>query len=131
MRRNYKNPVLFLALVGAFLILNRASYQGYFSADDIANLSWTGAGPAWEYLKGVLTPRYFEHNFRPVGHFYFHAAEKWFGLDFPKYVAIVHALHLLNACLLWLLARRLGAPPFAAGAATVFFTLHMALFDAV
>jgi hypothetical protein len=51
------------------------------------------------------------------------------GLDFPVYVAVLHALHLLNVWLLWWIVRRLGAPPLAAAAACVFFGLHMALFD--
>jgi hypothetical protein len=35
----------------------------------------------------------------------------------------------LNVWLVWLVARRLGAPPFAVAAACLFFGLHMALFD--
>ena len=42
---------------------------------------------------------------------------------------MLQAFHLLNVWLLWLVARRLGAPPFAAAAACLFFGLHMALFD--
>jgi hypothetical protein len=56
--------------------------------------------------------------------------EELAGLDFPVYVAVLHAFHLLNVWLLWLLARRLGATTFAAAAACLFFGLHMALFDA-
>lgn len=123
--------VLFVVLAAAFLILNRGAYQGYFSDDDLDNLSWTRVGPASEYLKGVVTPRFFENNFRPVGHFYFHASERFFGLDFPKYVAVLHLFHLLNVWLVWMLARRLGASTFAAGGGTLFFAFHMALFDAV
>jgi hypothetical protein len=123
--------ILFGVLAAAFLILNRGAYQGYFSDDDLDNLSWTRVGPATEYLKGVVTPRFFENNFRPVGHFYFHASEKLFGLDFPKYVGMLQAFHLLNVWLVWLLARKLGATAFAAGAGVVFLALHMALFDAV
>jgi hypothetical protein len=64
-----------------------------------------------------------------VGHYYFHAVEELAGLDFPVYVAVLHAFHLLNVWLLWLLARRLGATAFATAAACLFFGLHMALFD--
>jgi hypothetical protein len=46
-------------------------------------------------------------------------------------VAVIHVIHLLNVWLLWLVARRLGAAPVAAGAACAFFAFHMALFDAV
>ena len=64
-----------------------------------------------------------------MGHYYFHAVEEIAGLNFPVYVAVLQAFHLLNVWLLWLVARRLGAPPFAAAAACLFFGLHMALFD--
>jgi hypothetical protein len=121
--------VLFLTFGALFLIVNRAAYQGYFQDDEIDNVSWTRFLPATEYLTGALTPRYFPNNFRPVGHFYFHATESAFGLHFPGYVAVIHVIHLLNVWLLWLLARRLGAPPLAAAAACLFFGLHMALFD--
>src|SRR5437868_2758077 len=127
----HRGLILFALLAAAFLILNRGAYQGYFADDDLDNLSWTRLGPSVEYLKGVATPRFFENNFRPVGHFYFRAVEAAFGLDFPKYVAVLHAIHLFNVWLIWLLARRLGATPFSAGAGAVFFAIHMALFDAV
>jgi hypothetical protein len=125
-----KKAALFLALAAAFLLLNRAAYQGYFQDDDLDNLGWTQFGPAVEYLKGVVTPQFFTNNFRPVGHFYFHEGALHFGLAFAKYVAVLHVVHLLNVCLLWRLLRRLGAREFAAGAACLVFGLHMALFDA-
>ena len=121
--------VLSLLLAAVFLILNRAAYQGYFQDDELDNLSWAPLLPAAEYLKIALAPRFQPNNFRPVGHFYFHAAEGLFDLEFPGYVATIHALHLFNVWLLWLLARRLGAPSLAASAACFFFALHMALFD--
>jgi hypothetical protein len=52
-------------------------------------------------------------------------------LDFPKYVAVLHVFHLLNVWMVWLLARRLGASALAAGAGSVLFVFHMALFDAI
>ena len=121
--------ILFTLLAALFLIVNRGAYAGYFQDDEIDNLSWAPYLSSLDFLKGALTPQFQPNNFRPVGHYYFHAAEKLFGLDFPKYVAIIHAIHLLNVWLLWLLARRLGAKPFAAGAACAFFAFHMALFD--
>jgi hypothetical protein len=125
-----KKAALFLALAAAFLLLNRAAYQGYFQDDDLDNLGWTQFGPAVEYLKGVATPRVFENNFRPVGHFYFREGALHLGLAFRKYVALLHGVHLLNVWLLWLLLRRMGVRELPAGAACVFFGLHMALFDA-
>jgi hypothetical protein len=121
----------FLLMAALFLAMNRGAYRGYFQDDEIDNLSWAPHVPVTDFLRGVVTPRFFVNNFRPVGHFYFHAAEEFFGLEFPGYVAVIHAIHLLNAWLLWLLTRRLGAAPLPAGAACAFFAFHMALFDAV
>src|SRR5947207_15541164 len=99
--------LLAVVLAGLFLAANREAYLSYFQDDEIANLSWTGYAPATEYLRDTLTPKFFQNNFRPVGYFYFHAAGNAFGLDFPKYVAGIHAIHLFNAWLVWFLARRL------------------------
>jgi hypothetical protein len=121
--------LLFVAFAAVFLTVNRDAYRGYFQDDEIANLSWTPNLKPLEFLQGVATPRFQPNNFRPVGHYYFHAVEGIAGLDFPVYVAVLHAFHLLNVWLLWLVTRRLGAAPFAAAAACLFFGLHMALFD--
>jgi hypothetical protein len=121
--------LLFVAFAALFLTVNRDAYRGYFQDDEIANLSWTPNLEPLEFLQGVVTPRFQPNNFRPVGHYYFHAVEEIAGLDFPVYVAVLHAFHLLNVWLLWLVMRRLGAAPFAAAAACLFFGLHMALFD--
>src|SRR5262245_21779554 len=107
---------LFVLLTVLFLLMNRGAYKGYFSDDEIDNLSWTPFITAGGFAKAAATPRFLEYNFRPVGHFYFHAMESRFGLDYPKYVGVIHFLHLLNCWLLWKLARRLGATPLAAGA---------------
>ena len=107
--------ILFLLLAAVFLVLNRAAYQGYFADDDINTLAWTRWGSASEYLKGVLTP-IDSQSYRAVGFYYFHVAGPAFGLDFPKYVASIHAIHLLDLWLLWLVMRRIGSPPLAAAA---------------
>jgi len=122
--------ILFLLLAAVFLVLNRAAYRGYFQDDEINSMAWTRWGTTWEYFKGTVSP-VFENSYRAVGFYYFHAAERAFGLDFPKYVAVIQALHLLTVWLLWLLMRRLGSPVLAAAAGCVFFALHAALFDAV
>ncbi len=123
--------ILFLLWAAAFLTVNRAAYRGYFQDDDFNTLSWTRSSPVSEYVEAALTPLFLTNNFRPVGHFYFRVAERFFGLDFRGYVAVIHLLHLLNIWLVWLLARRLGARPWPAAAACVFLGFHMALFDAL
>lgn len=122
--------ILFLLLAAVFLILNRDAYRGYFQDDEINSMAWTRWGPGIDFLKGTLTPIY-AGSFRAVGFYYFRLGEKLFGLDFPKYVAVIHAVHLLNVWMVWLLIRRLGTPAPAACAGVVFFALHPALFDVV
>jgi hypothetical protein len=125
-----KGMGLFLLFASAFLLLNRDAYQGYFQADEIGALDWTRWAPLSAYLKGAVSPVYTD-NFRAVGFLYFHLLGPVFKLDFWKYVAVLHAIHLLNVWLLWLLLRRLGAGVLAACAGCAFYGLHMALFDAV
>ena len=66
-----------------------------------------------------------------MGHLFYHEEWQFFGFAFPKYLATLHAFHFLNVWLVWLLARKLGARPFAAAAGCVFFALHMGYFEAV
>src|SRR4051812_22636396 len=117
--------ILFLTFAALFLVVNREAYSGYFQDDEIDNLSWAPYLTSLDYLKGLATPLYQPNNFRPVGHYYFHAVEAAVGLDFPVYVAVIHAIHLLNVWLLWLIARRLGATVLAAACACAFFGFHM------
>jgi hypothetical protein len=121
---------LLLATMALFLILNRAAYKGYFQDDDLETLGWAKTLPASELIRGLLSPQVPVHNFRPVGAFYYRVLGGCFGLDFPKFIATIHALHLLNIWLLWLLARRIGLSPLAAFAGAFFFGFHVALFDA-
>jgi len=121
--------VMMVGFVAVFLALNWRAYGGYFQDDEIDNLSWAPAVSSVEFLKGVVTPLYFQNNFRPVGHYYFHAVESVAGLEFPVYVGVLQGIHILNVWLLWLVARRLGARAGSAAAACCFFGLHMALFD--
>jgi hypothetical protein len=121
--------VLFLAMATLFLVANRAAYKSYFLDDELDNLSWAPSLSFSTFAEGLVTPQFLRGNFRPVGHFYFAVMGKRFGLDFPKYLFPIHALHLLNVWLVWLVARRLGASLFAAAAGAVFFAFHMAVFD--
>jgi hypothetical protein len=118
-----------VAFAALFLMLNGGAYSGYFQDDEIDNLSWAPYLSPLDFLAGAVTPRFQANNFRPVGHYYFHAVEEVAGLEFPVYVGVLQGFHLLNVWLLWLVTRRLGAAPFPAAAACLFFGLHMALFD--
>src|SRR3982074_2496677 len=96
-----------LATATLFLIANRAAYKGYFQDDELNNIAWTRNLPVAYYATAVLTPRFFPNNFRPVSHFYFREMSLLYGLDFPKYLPILHVAHLLNLWLVWSIARRL------------------------
>jgi hypothetical protein len=120
---------LLLAAAALFLIANRAAYRGYFQDDELNNISWTRDIAALDYAKAVLTPKFFNNNFRPVGHFYYRQMALWFGLDFPKYLPIMHLAHVLNIWLVWLLARRLGIGALAASLGTLFFVFDLAVFE--
>jgi hypothetical protein len=123
--------ILFLALAALFLIVNRPAYKGYFTDDDFDHLSWTRHAPMSEFVIGLLTPKFQTNNFRPMGHLFYHEEAQLFGFDFTKYLATTHLLHFLNIWLVWLLARRLGAKPFAAAAGCVLFAFHPGYFEAV
>jgi hypothetical protein len=127
-----KRPGLlcFLAFAALFLIVNRAAYKGYFQDDDFDTIAWTQYAHPAQYAEAALSPRFSSANFRPTGHFFYYAALHLFGAAFPKWIGLLQAIHLLNVWLLWLVLRRLGAPSLAAGAACLFFGLHMALFAA-
>src|SRR5713226_3361680 len=121
---------LMLAALALFLVLNRAAYRGYFQDDDLDTMGWARGISIPVFLQYLLSPRLPPANFRPVGALYYHALETSFNLDFPKYVIPLHALHLLNVWLLWLLIRKLGIEPVAATAGAFFFGFHTALIDA-
>ncbi len=121
----------FLLLAAVFLAANHGAYGGFFDNDDIEPLNWTRAVSAGVWVEGFLSPLFQANNFRPTGHFFFREGALRFGADFAKYVAVVQAIHLLNAWLIWVVSRRLGASRFAAGAACAVFALHPAYWEAV
>ena len=120
----------FLTIGALFLILNRAAYKGYFQDDELDNISWTPHVDGETWIKGFLNPRLDPDNFRPTGHLYFEEMYRHFGLDFPKYLVPLHLIHLLNALLVALLARRLKTGWIGAWTGAAFFALNVAAFDA-
>lgn len=127
--RTVIGAALFAALALLFLIANRGAYQGYFSGDDLANLSWTPQAGPRDVVEGLLKPWY-RGSGRPTGHAYYALLSHTAGLRFPWYVAVLQALHFLNVWVLWLLLRRLGLGRLAAAAGSLFFAFHMGVFDA-
>ncbi len=123
--------VIALGCLVLFAAANFKAYQGYFSDDDLDNLSWTSYAGIDEFARGLLDVRLSPHNFRPAGHFYFWALGRLAGDRYPVYVAVIQVLHIANAGLLWWLLRRLGFGPAPAAGATLLWAFHFALFDAV
>lgn len=122
---------LFSAAFLLFLIANRGAYKGWFSGDELDNLFWTPYVSWRDFLGGFLTPQYYAHNFRPVGHLFFSIMARTAQLDFRWYVAAVHLLHWVNVGLVYVAARRLGSTWRSAAAAALFFAFPMAVFDAL
>src|SRR5664279_6460623 len=85
--------ILFVAFAALFLTVNRDAYRGYFQDDEIHNLSWAPDLTPLDFLQGAATPRFQANNFRPVGHYYFHAVADLPGLSVPVYVAVLRDCH--------------------------------------
>src|SRR5690349_13252000 len=113
-RRAVCFSLIILAAAVLFYFENRPGYKSYFSDDDLNNLgwpTWTGIGT---YLTGLITPKFYEFNFRPVGFLYYRIMGPAFHLNFLPYVLVLQALHVLHVVLLFLIARRLGLSAVAA-----------------
>lgn len=118
-----------LALGIFFLIANRGAYQGFYSSDDFDNIAQGRGADLAYYGKMLLNPKFGgDANFRPAAALYYFAMPRWFDLHFNRYVAAIHAIHLLNVLLIWLVARSLGASVAGACAAALLFAFHMGMF---
>ena len=119
---------LFAPLCAFFLLMNRAAYSGYFQRDDFAHMSWCAKGSWTGFLADAISPEFYPHQYRPIGHLHYYLLEKAAGLRFPVFVAFSQAYHLATAWLVWVLLRRLRFTVVPAAAAVVLFTLNMATF---
>lgn len=121
---------LFLSMAAVFVMANRSAYKGYFLDDDFENLSWSPKLRIATYVEEFVSPKFQVRHFRPLAQTYYYVMGKLFGWDFPKYIAAIHMLHLLNGVLLWLVIRKLGMGFAAASIGTFFFVFQGALLDA-
>ncbi len=124
------SALIVLALMLVFLGVNRTSYKGYFEPDDLDNIGWTQQADALTFAEGIAAPKFYQQNFRPMGHFYYWVMGTLARLDYTPYLAVLQALHLVSVLVLWLLLRSLKFNPWPAALAALFFTCHMGLFDA-
>ncbi len=125
-----KRALIVVAILGVFLIANRAAFEGYFSDDDLDNLSWATVAGTDSFLKELVSPLFSATNTRPTGGIFYRYTGLFFGLHFARYIPSLFAIHILNVALLFWIARRKGAGEVAAGAACVFFLFHAALLEA-
>ena len=123
-------PLLLAALAVLFLVANRAAYRGWFQDDDLDTLGWTWTLPAGQYAKAFITPEHSPDGLRPTGHLYYRIMDEAAGLYFRPWVATLHALHLLNGMLVWLLLRRFEVAVAPATGGLIVFLFHPATFDA-
>jgi hypothetical protein len=125
-----KRILALVALIVVFVIVNRGAVEGYFSDDDLDNLSWTTAVTPEVLPPELVTPKFSEKNVRPVGAYFYRWAGQAYGLDFAKYLPWLFGFHLLNGVLIWFLLRQKGCPEMGAWAGAVFFVFHAALLEA-
>lgn len=119
-----------LCVAGLFLIANHSAYKSFFTGDDLDNMA-NARLLKWADVGRVLVDPSFvgPKTFRAVGYSYYLVLVRSAGMRYWPYVAGIHAIHLLNVLLLWLLARALGAEFLAAGAGAALYVFHAAAFD--
>jgi hypothetical protein len=128
--RKWLPLAFFLAAAVLFYFENRAAYKGYFSDDDLTNTGWPTYVGNDAFYNGLLTPKFDESNFRPVGFLYYRVMGRTFKLNYPPYVVVIQVVHVLNAIVLFFLLRRLDLSNIAAGAGALFYAFHAAVMEA-
>jgi hypothetical protein len=125
-----KRALCIVAILALFLITNRAAFEGYFSDDDLDNLSWATVAGLDSFVEELVSPVFSKTNTRPTGALFYRISGLSFGLQFERYIPPLFALHLLNCALIFWLLKRKGAIETDAAAATVFFLFHASLLEA-
>jgi hypothetical protein len=117
----------FLAAGTLFFFANRPAYKAYFSDDDLNQMGWPTLLSNGDFIHEILTPKFSENNFRPVGYLYYRYMAPAFKLNYRPWVAVLQAGHLLNVILLFFVLLRFGFSDFAAGVGALFYVFHAAL----
>lgn len=114
----------------AFWITNRAAFEGYFSDDDLDNLSWATVAGLDTFVEVLVSPVFSVSNTRPTGGLFYRWAGNAFGLAYERYVGVMFVLHGINCALLYWLLRRKQFEAWPALAATAIYLFHAALLEA-
>jgi hypothetical protein len=125
-----RRVAIVLAILVGFVILNRGAWEGYFSDDDLDNLSWATVAGIDSFTRELATPVFSKSNTRPTGGLYYRWAGHAFEWNFGNYLIPLFALHWLNAGMVFLLLRRKGFGEWPALASVLFFLFHSALLEA-
>lgn len=125
--RHWTVIACFLAAAVLFYFANRAAYKGYFSDDDLDNISWPTYVGLDVYVRQLLSFTPGVDIFRPVGDIYYRYLHRAFHLNYVPYVVAIQMIHGLNVILLFLLLRRLDFPRLSAGAGALFYSFHAAV----
>ena len=128
-RRSLTLTACFLAAAVLFFMANRGAYKGFFSDDDLDNLTWPTSVGSDVYFHGLSTLKFDGKNFRPIGDLYYRFLYRAYDLNFPRYVVALQLFHALNAILLFLILRRLSLSAIAAGAGALFYLFHAAVLE--
>ncbi|HTS48841.1 MAG TPA: hypothetical protein VMH05_12910 [Bryobacteraceae bacterium] len=118
-----------LAAAVLFYFANRAAYKGYFSEDDLDNLTWPTYVGLDVYFHQLLSFTLGPDIFRPVGDLYYRYLYRAFHLNYVPYVVTIQLIHGLNVMLLFLLLRRLDFSRVAAGTGALFYSFHAAVLE--
>lgn len=119
-----------LALVLFFLWMNRSSYRGFFTDDDLDNLANARGVELSDIGKALVNPKIGGGgNFRAAAYFYYFAMARAVGNHYIPYVVGIQVIHLANVALVFLLARALGAQLTGACVAALAFVFHAAALD--
>ena len=127
--KRFAPAAAFLLFAILFWISNRGAYKGYFDGDDLDNLQMTSSIGSDLFVENFFSPKLDQSNFRPVGHAFYRFFGRRNQLNFPAYIAFIHAVHSLNVLLLWLLLRALGFSPSSAAFGLLLFAFNMGAFE--
>ena len=118
----------FLCVAVLFLLVNREAYQGSFTDDDLGNM-YNATSPLSMYLHTIAIPSISAGgSSRAAAYLYYYALVRLAGMHLWPYIAGIHAIHLLNVLLVWVLASTLGAELLGSCAAALFYVFHASAF---
>lgn len=113
--------------IGALALLALLAFwralPSYFLLDDFVLLKYANHFD-FDALRPLLTTAGADGFFRPAGYLSLAADALWAGISPVRWHAIVLAIHIANAILVYFLASRLGASRWAALFAAALFSIH-------